>query len=759
MQPVKSHPLIASALALTLAQALHAQTPSTPAATAASAPAAAASAPPTRARPPAAAATQRVEITGGRENDADQRRQSTAAKIVIGREEIERFGDSTVGEVLKRLPGVTTQGPPGRGGPPRMRGLGAGYTQILIDGQRAPQGFSVESLTPEQLERIEIFRAPTAETGARAIGGTINIVTREGFKVRLNDVRIGAGYENGKVSPGLSWTHNDSIDNFIYNLSASVFNGRRTSESTTTTTDEDIASGAITRQQVDHSTSADNRVGMNLTSRLQWRGEAGDMLMLMPVLFTTRAESKSRFDLTQSIGSTPPLYDLGESENDSRFTSARLNGNWRTRLGGGFRLDMNGGLSDARGANHSIRQERSKAGNVLRTIDDEGSSRERSLTLNGKTSKLLEGDHSFVSGFEIERLQRTSTRRSLQNGVPLLTEFDETLEASSRRLALFAQDEWQLNANWSAHAGLRWEGITTQGDAGDGPSPTNHSKVLTPLLHAVWKPDPKTRDQVRFSLTRSYKSPTLQNLIARPNISSRYPASGANIPTSPDRAGNPLLQPELARGIDVAFERYLSEGGVLSANIFVRRLNDYIRNVTALETVSWSAQQRYVSRPQNIGDATTKGIELEAKFRLDQVFGDGPRTEVRSNLSLYRSRVDTVPGPDNRLDQQPHATANLGFDHRFRGTPLTLGASVNWTPGYRTQVSELQAVTAGTKRQFDAYGLWVVNPAMQLRLNVSNIAPQDYLSSNTLEVGNLRERSSTLATTNVNWRMALELKL
>ena len=206
MQPVKSHPLIASALALTLAQALHAQTPSTPAATAASAPAAAASAPPTRARPPAAAATQRVEITGGRENDADQRRQSTAAKIVIGREEIERFGDSTVGEVLKRLPGVTTQGPPGRSGPPRMRGLGAGYTQILIDGQRAPQGFSVESLTPEQLERIEIFRAPTAETGARAIGGTINIVTREGFKVRLNDVRIGAGYENGKVSPGLSWT-------------------------------------------------------------------------------------------------------------------------------------------------------------------------------------------------------------------------------------------------------------------------------------------------------------------------------------------------------------------------------------------------------------------------------------------------------------------------------------------------------------------------------------------------------------------------
>ena len=756
MLSVKPHHLFCSALALVTAQALFAQSaPSASIATAAAPAASAASA----AAPRATAAPQRVDITGGREGDADQRRQSTAAKIVIGREEIERFGDSTVGEVLKRLPGVTTQGPPGRGGPPRMRGLGAGYTQILIDGQRAPQGFSIESLTPEQLERIEIFRAPTAETGARAIGGTINIVTREGFKLRLNDVRLGAGFENGRLSPGISWTHNDSVDNFIYNLSASAFNGRRRSRTTTTTVDEDLASGAITRQQVDHTQSDDNRIGLNLTSRLQWRGEGGDMLMLVPVLFTTRAESKFRFDLQQPIGSTPPLYDVGETASDSRFTSARLNGNWRTRVGEGLRLELNGGLADARGANHSLRQERSLAGALLRTIDDDSSSRERSVTLSGKASKLLQNEHSLVSGFELESLRRDQTRRTLQDGVPLLTEFDESLQATSRRIALFAQDEWQVNTNWAAHAGLRWEGITTQGDAGDGPSPTNHSKVLTPLLHAVWKPDPKTRDQVRFSLTRSYKSPTLQNLIARPTISSRYPVGGPNIPTNPDRAGNPLLQPELARGIDVAFERYLPDGGVLSANLFARRLKDYIRSVTTLESVSWSPVPRYVSRPHNVGDATTQGLELEAKFRLDQAFSEAPRIELRSNLSLYRSRVLSVPGPDNRLDQQPHATANFGADYRFRGTPLTLGASVNWTPGYRTQVSELQALTAGSKRQFDAYGLWVFNPAVQLRLNVSNIAPEDYLSSNVLDSGGVRERSSTLATTYVNWRLALELKL
>ena len=142
-----------------------------------------------------------MNITGSRPDDVQERRQSTAAKIIIGREEIDRFGDSTLGDVLKRLPGVTIQGRPGRGGAIRLRGLGSGYTQILLDGERVPPGFSLDSISPDQVERIEILRAPTAETGARAIAGTINIITREGYTKRVNDLRLNAAYENGKRQP------------------------------------------------------------------------------------------------------------------------------------------------------------------------------------------------------------------------------------------------------------------------------------------------------------------------------------------------------------------------------------------------------------------------------------------------------------------------------------------------------------------------------------------------------------------------------
>ena len=715
------------------------------------------------AAPPAAAASapvQQVEVTGARNNDTEQRRQATAAKIVIGREEIDRFGDSTVGEVLKRLPGVTLPGAPGRGGGPRMRGLGGGYTQLLIDGQRVPPGFSLESLTPEQIERIEILRAPTAETGARAIGGTINIITREGYRRRINDLRLGLMNEAGRTSGNASWTRNDSIGDLTYTLSASAFSGQRESEGTTLTTETDLDSGTLLREQVEGNQGLGRRQGLNLTSRLQWRLADGGSLLLMPVFFHSQGDNRQRYQLVQTLGGTPAEYDHAEVEGDSRFSVGRLNLQWRQTLGSGLRLELNGGTHQAQGRSDSLRREFDAADALLRSVRDRSRNVDRSVLLNTKLSKLLPGDHSLVAGAEFERLTRSETRDTEQDNTDPLADFEGDLQASSLRLAVYAQDEWAINPNWAAHAGLRWESIRTRGDAGSGGErPDNRSQVLTPLLHAVWKPDPKSRDQVRISLTRSYKAPTLQNLVARPLLSSRWPAAGPNTATNPDRAGNPDLQPELATGIDLAFERYLPQGGVLSANLFHRRIKDYIRSTTELETVSWSPVPRWVSRPKNLGRAVTQGIELEAKFRLDQMVAGAPPVELRNNLSLFRSRVAEVPGPDNRLDEQPRAVLNVGADYRFRGTPLTLGGSLNLTPGTRTQVSETQFREAGRKRQFDAYALWVFDPALQLRLLASNLVAEDYRSLAAVDQDRLRTQSLSTTPTNVNWQLRLEFKL
>ncbi len=708
----------------------------------------------------AAPAPQRVEITGGRPSDADERRESTASKIVIGRDEIERFGDGTVGEVLKRLPGVTIQGPPGRGGAPRMRGLGGGYTQILLDGQRLPRGFSLDALSPDQIERIEVIRAPTAETGARAIGGTINIVLREGLRQRQHELRLAGGAENGRLQPSLNWSFDDRAGDLAYNVFASVFRTDRESQSLTTTVDTPLSGGEPLRVQQEASSGENANQGLRAGARLQWRLGDGESLTLQPFAIRSASTSQRHTTLAQTVGTDPP-YAASATEGDGRFALERLNGQWRTLLADGTRLETTANASHWRSRNASRRDEFDAAGAPLRAVDDRSSVRERRASLSGKGTRPVGDAHGVAAGLEFEALRRAEDRTTLQDGIDLLPEFGETVQARSTRAALYLQDEWTAGSQWAFSAGLRWEGIETVGgrDADTDAEARHTSRVWSPLLHAVWKPDAARRDQWRLALTRSYRSPTLQNLIARPTLSPRFPVPGPNEPTSPDRAGNPALRPELATGLDLAFERYLDGGGVLSANVFVRHIRDLIRSETTLETVGWSDVPRWVSRPRNVGDATTRGVELEAKFRLSDVWPEAPPVDLRANASAFRSAVGGVPGPDNRLDKQPDATANLGADWRLRGWPLTVGGNVNWTPGYRTALSAAERVEVSAKRVFDAYALWRVNPSLQWRLSANNVAPRDGTSVREVDTGPWRTKATTLEPSAVGWQLRLELKL
>ncbi len=727
-------------------------------------------------QPPASAASapvdpkaQRIEITGGRASDNEQRRQSTAAKIVIGREEIERFGDSNLLDLMKRLPGVTVPGAPGRGGNPRMRGMGGNYTQILIDGERMAPGFSLDSIPPEQIERIEILRAPTAETGARAIAGTINIVLREGFKKRMNDVRVGAQWEAGHWSPGLSWTRNDTLGPFVYNVSLSLFEFRQSNANESKTTETELGTGAILLARDGTFQSKNRRRGLHATTRVQWRNEAGTSVMVQPVIVSNHGswQGASTLNQTVSVDGRPAEYARSAQTNDGRFQMLRLNANVNHRLGeSGPRLEWRVGMGEGRWRGQDQRLEFASGGALTRTIDETTRSADRSASLNLKAVASLDGGHNLVAGSEVEAAHRDDLKITLWNGVAQLTDFDANLTSSTRRIAVYAQDEWSINPNWAVHAGLRSEQIKTVGEGANSQDISNTNRVTTPLLHAVYKPDAQGKDQLRASLTRSYRSPNTGQLIGRPTINRERPSPGPNTETTADSAGNPNLKPEIAAGLDVAFERYLTDGGVLSANIFYRRISSVIRNVVAAEQVSWSpGVPRFVGRPQNIGNATTQGIELEAKFRLDQMVADAPRTDFRMNMSLFRSRINSIPGPDNRITEQPNGTLNLGVDHRFRGTPWALGSSWNHTPGYRTQLEADRAIVANEKNAVDAYATYTFSPNALLRLSLANALADDARSDTTVFQTNPTTTTGSrtdVATDSRSYRsvrLGLELKL
>jgi len=694
----------------------------------------------------------RIEVTSGRDNDAQQRRESTASKIVIGREEIERQGDSNLGEILKRMPGITLDGAPGRGSGIRMRGMSQGYTQILLDGERVPPGFSVESLTPEMIERVEIYRAPTAETGAQAIAGTINIITREGRKGMPTELKVGSSFQGGYASPTASLVkyHSDETWSANYTLSVNRYAAPDHSENDLTR-DEIPSTGGNTTQhrftsRVRTSDSHYAREGMNATARLQLKGDPGETFTLMPFVALSQGNTSGSMFASQTSTGYLPLTTgstNASSGNDNQFAIARLNGQWRRKLSTDTSMEWKfnvGGWNS-----HNEYQQTSSNLLLLPTVTENSHIQDRSANVSGKYTNVMGGGHQWVSGSELESVRRTQAVVGQYQTHP----GDADFKASSLRYAMYSQDEWQLTPNWASHLGARYEGLTTEGSTSTG-DVSNHNSVFTPLMHAMWRPEPDSRDQVRMSLTRSFKTPTMPTLLSR-----RTYTRDDNSVTNPDVSGNPNLKPEIATGLDVAVERYLPQGGVLSASAFHRRVQNLIRNVTSFD----SSTQRWLSSPQNISEAITEGIELEAKFRMDQWIVDAPHVDVRSNVSFYRSRVLSIDGPNNRIDQQPDMTANLGADYRLSAVPLTLGGNVNYNPGYTTRTSDVQWLTVSQKRVMDVYGLWRVDSSTAWRLTLSNLDPRNYNTGSFYNSTSVVENSNTQNRTWTNVQILLEKKL
>ena len=708
----------------------------------------------TPATPTAQQGVTQVRVSGARADDTEARRLSTAAKMVFGREELDRNGDTSVSEVLKRLPGVTIGGAPGRGGGGvRMRGMGNGYTQMLVNGERPPPGFSLESLSPDQVERIEVMRGPVAEHSTQAIAGTINIILREGYQQKDIQLRLADNIEQGRHGAHLGLAMPGKLGSLGWMLTGALMQNRPHNEGDTLnlSTRKD---GTVERRQEIHDEGGGVFDGLFLSPRFSYKFANSDTLTFQPFVVANRSRNGADSWLDQPIGTVAPEYAHQRADSRSHSAFVRGFGNWLHRGEAGARLEVKFGFTGGRNDSTSVRNTFDGGGAALRRYLDSDASRDSGVNLGGKYSRPLGQGHLFAAGWDLESSRRRQEHVAAGDSAALFDDGGASLAAQSRRVALFVQDEWDVTPQFSTYLGMRWEGIRVTSEGGENGAGTgveNTSKVWSPVLHGVWRIPGHEKDQVRGSVTRSYKAPALTDLIAVPTISTYNDA------TRPDRSGNPNLKPELATGLDLAYEHYLGKSGLLSASGFVRNIDDLMRRQTVLTATAGGP--RWVSTPINVGKARTSGVELEAKFPLSELWPAAPLIDVRSNYSRFWSRVDGIPGPNNRLDQQPRQTANLGLDYRAKGLPLTLGGGLNWTPETLVQTTVNETATTGTKRQFDVYGLWKLNPMAQLRVSANNLDPRVYETARSLDTGPLVQSAATRARTYTTLGLRYEMKL
>ena len=645
---------------------------------------------------------QRVEITGSAAQA--QRRNEPVGRIVVGREELLQYGDGALSGALQRLPGVTVSG-----NDVRMRGLGGGYTQILINGDPAPPGFTIDSLSPELVERIEIQRSATADTSAQAVAGSINIVLRRATAAR-NDAKAGGEYRRGQLSPSATLQAAGKDGGYAYTVAATLARRYDGNPAHAQTADTGPA-GASLRQFDERFGSRIDKA--SIAPRLEWKGD-GNTLVWQSLVDAARVHNRGDNDETTLLGSStasPRVHVRMAAHTET----VRSDATWTRRLENDGRLEAKGGIAVNRrhGDYLFIGADMADTPWLLRSVLS--SARDDSATASGKASLPLGAGHGFGAGWDGGWTRRGETRvqhdRSPQGAA--LFDLDQQYVADVRRLALFAQDEWELTPRLQVYAGLRWEGLDTS-ISGRAMARTGvRSSVWSPVAQALWKDGERMR--WRLALARTYKAPQTADLVPR-----RYTVNNDNGPTAPHVQGNPALRPELAWGLDGGAEYYpAGQGGaVIGWSAYARRVTDVTVRRLFKDGKEW------VGTPVNDGRASVSGIEFDMK--LAPVAWAGMAWTWRANAARNWSRLDSVPGPDNRLADQTPLSANVGLDLRPAGNWST-GANFTYKGGgVLRRSAELDGVT-GAERVLDWYVLWKPAAGRQLRISVADaLAQQRY---------------------------------
>ncbi len=695
------------------------------------------------AQAPAGPAGQQVLVEGRVYADA-QRRMATAAVSIIGRDELDAQGDLSVLDVLQRQPGISIDGET-----PRLRGLGDGYTLVLINGEPAPPGFTLDSLAPGDIERIEILKGPSAEFGGTA--GTINIILRGPPRLNQREWRSSLGARGGRAigSANFGWGSRKGAFSWHLPLGASRW-----------ASDIDLAAervsrspnGTVGRQALSGQDIAQG-TGLNFAPRLDWRPNAQDTLQAQLFVQHNRNENEGRRDTLALSGPLPySVRDLSRSS--SRFDLARSQAQWVRKFDDGRRLELKGSaqtsewLQDGQGQGTGPSDEQRPLRESLTGL------RERATSLGARWRHGWGEGHSLAWGWDAEDRQRRELRRQFDDGVErVVGSLGRSSLAATRRQTLFVQDDWELSPHASLSAGLRATQAHLTGTGPEGDFVHRHSGLLPVfnLRHAI---DSAGRQLLRAGLARSLRVPDLALLAPRYALNGQYDRATGNTPIAADSAGNPALAPERITGLDLSYEHHLpAGGGVASVALSHRRIDNLIRRRIGLEDVPEASVPRWVSRPVNLGRARSSGLELEWKGRAR------PGLNLRLAASAYRSSVEQIDDPDARLEGQAPWSASLGFDQLLAASAWTWGASLVLQPAYATQQSDLQRQTRSANRRLDAFVLWRVSRELQLRLAGTNLLAEDTVNASSVSdidgfAAGSDTRRQTLASVNASltWR-------
>ena len=579
--------------------------------------------------------------------------QSAAVTTVITAEQIKTMGATELSQVLETVPGLHVRIQGITNDPVySMRGISNDVNAqvlIMLNGTRFSEPYKGSNiagmeLPVEAIERIEVIRGPgSALYGADAFAGVINVITKKAKDIAGTEVGIRGG----------AWDTQS-----VWGLHGNEWLGW------------DIAA---TLQYAHNNNDGDRIISSDAQS--QFDAVLGTNASLAPHEMQTQAErwnahlnmQRKHWDIGfwafntvnggLRAGSGGALDDEGMFDNenylaDLRFSSEDLIEDWEflahtsylyTNLdadihnfpdGTRLPIDTNGNISPAGNLVFFPDGIRTRIG-----VENQVVTFEISSFFKGFENHLLK----LTSGYRYEQVQTKEQRNfgfgiidglinTLDGGLTDVTGTDLVFLPNSHRSiwSVALQDEWQINADWSFTAGVRYDEYSDFGS------------TFNPRLALVWNVSEQLNAKLLYG--HAYRAPSF--LEQKQQNSQLF-------------VGNSDLEPETIETIELAFDYRPVSNLRLASNFYFYEIDDLIGT---------EASEINVATVKNTVGQTAYGAEFEWNWKFHNQWS------LKGNYAWQYARNSET---HRRVRDVPEHQVYVAVTWRFL-TKWQLQTQLNW---------------------------------------------------------------------------------
>ena len=269
----------------------------------------------------------------------------------------------------------------------------------------------------------------------------------------------------------------------------------------------------------------------------------------------------------------------------------------------------------------------------------------------------------------------TGDSEVVENGGGLSRNFD--LEET--HFSVYAMATYQPSNQWTVLAGLRATRTETEVNGYVSVQNAEGTSVqrqpgkkdywsLLPSVHTTYHID--DNKNLRLALSRTF---------ARPDFGQLSPGATFLEMENQLKSGNPELKPTYSNNLDVMYEHYFDDAGVVSVGYFYKQIIDPVFSQTYQGR--YRGQSVTVKSPLNGDDAWLQGIEFAASSGLGFVHSRLENLGFSFNFTLMDSEMD-IPGRSDKVKISRQADALYNGSLYYDDGEFALRVALNYKGEY-----------------------------------------------------------------------------